>query len=407
MRQQVLLIEDDDALRMSLTQALSLEGISVIQANGLDQARRTIRANFAGVILSDMRMPNKSGFDVLEYVKTVDTDLPVVFLTGEADVPMALKAMKEGAYDFLEKPCSTSMLQEVLKRALGYRKMVRQTRSLESALKNRDAAANNFPGTSQAVKDLRSALRKVSELRSHIHLHGDPGVGKKLAAFTIHTLSEDRDTCLALNFQHAPETAVQDLKVSSGLTDLILKNIDLASVDHQNQLHDLIIRRPNLRLIFSSTHPMPTLLEQGFHEDLASLRIIQVKVPTLMERKKDLPVLIETLMRLSARSLDVDTPDVPNEVYAEIMAKDWSGNLPEMREFAQSMVLGLNIRTQKAETLTLAQQMEAFEKLVLIETLKQNNGKAAEAAVTLGLPRKTLYDRLARFDIRPKDYKNA
>ena len=223
MKYQVLLIEDDDALRMSLTQTLSLEGLSVIQANGFDQARRTIRANFAGVVLSDMRMPQKSGFDVLDYVKSVDAELPVVFLTGEADVPMALRAMKEGAYDFLEKPCSTNMLRDVLKRALNYRKIVRQTRSLESALKNRDAASVHFPGKSTAVKELRSALRKVSPLRAHIHLHGEKGVCKKLAACTIHSLSDDRKILLSLNLLHAPQNAVQDLDVLKSMVDLTLK----------------------------------------------------------------------------------------------------------------------------------------------------------------------------------------
>ncbi len=407
MRHQVLLIEDDDALRMSLTQTLSLEGITVIQANGFDQARRTIRANFAGIVLSDMRMPQKNGFDVLEYVKSVDTELPVVFLTGEADVPMALRAMKEGAYDFLEKPCSTSALQEVLKRALSYRKMVRQTRSLESALKNRDAASVNFPGKSPAVKELRGTLRKVSSLRAHVYLHGEAGVGKKLAAYTIHSLSEDRDTLLSLNFLHASENAVQDLIVPKELTDLTLKNVNMASTEQQRQLLDLIVRRPNLRLLFSSVCSMDKLAEQGFHEDLIALRIIQIKVPTLKHRKQDLPVLIESLMRQSARSMDVDMPEIPHTLHAQVMAKDWDDNLPEMREFAQSMVLGLNMRMQKAETLTLAQQMDAFEKLVLIETLKRNNGKASESAIALGVPRKTFYDHLARFDIRPKDFKNT
>ncbi len=407
MRPQILLIEDDDALRMSLTQTLSLEGISVIQANGFDQARRTIRANFAGVVLSDMRMPQKNGFDVLDYVKSVDEDLPVVFLTGEADVPMALRAMKEGAYDFLEKPCSTNTLLEVLKRALRYRKMVRQTRSLESALKNRDAASVNFPGKSVAVKELRGTLRKVSSLRAHVHLHGEAGVGKKLAAYTIHSLSEDRETLLSLNFQHAPENAVQDLVVPKELSDLTLKNLDMASIEQQHQLLNLVVRRPNLRLLFSSRSSMEQLVGQGLHEDLAALRIIQVKVPTLKERKQDLPVLIESLMRQSARSMDVDMPEIPHTLHAQVMAKDWDGNLPEMREFAQSMVLGLNMRIQKPETLTLAQQMEAFEKLVLIETLKKNNGKASESAIALGLPRKTFYDHLSRFDIRPKDFKNT
>jgi two-component system C4-dicarboxylate transport response regulator DctD len=406
MKPQVLLIEDDDALRMALSQTLSLEGISVIQANGLDQARRAIRANFAGVVLSDIRMPNKNGFDVLNYVKSIDQELPVVFITGEADVPMALRAMKEGAYDFLEKPCSSKTLQEVLNRALGYRNMVRKARSFKNAMKRHDPASINFPGKSQAVQGLRAALRKVSGLGAHVYLHGDRGVGKKLAAYTIHSLSEDRKASLSINFQNAQLNAVEVLDVPEHPTDLSLKNIDSATMDQQRQILKLINLKENLRVIFTSEYSMSTLMSNGINEDISALQLVQIKVPTLRDRKPDLPVLMESLIRQSARSLDVDMPDVPHMLYAQVLAKEWPGNLSELREFAQSMVLGLNVRVQKQETLTLAQQLEAFERLILTETLKRNCGKATEAANVLGLPRKTFYDRLARFNIRAKDYKN-
>ena len=111
MIKQVILIEDDDAMRLSLTQTLDLEEITVIAANSLMQAKRNIRANFPGIIISDIRMPRNDGFDVLAYVKSVDNELPTIMLTGEADVPMALQAIKSGAYDFLEKPCPRGLIE--------------------------------------------------------------------------------------------------------------------------------------------------------------------------------------------------------------------------------------------------------------------------------------------------------
>jgi len=407
MSDQVLLIEDDDALRMSLAQTLSLEGVSVIQANGFDQARRTIRANFAGIVLSDMRMPQKNGFDVLDYVKAVDTELPVVFLTGEADVPMALRAMKEGAYDFLEKPCSTDELLKVLKHALNYRNKVRQTRSLERALNNSDMASVNFPGKSAAVTELRATLRKIAPLRAHVLFYGDAGAGKKLAAYTTHSQSPECNALLSINFSYAPKDVLDDFTVPEGLVDLTLKNLHLARAQQQEQILDMIATHPDLRVFFSSPFPLEELFQQGLHTGFAPLQMIPVKVPNFKERKQDLPVLAESLMRQYARSISVDMPEVPTSVYAEIMAKEWAGNLNEMREYVRSIVLGLSIQKPDSETLTLAQQMEAFEKLILVETLKRNKGKATESAIALGLPRKTFYDHLARFDLRPKDFKRG
>ena len=172
MKRQVLLIEDDDAMRASLAQTMELEGIIVIVANGLAQARRSIRANFSGVILSDIRMPQDDGFSVLEYVKSVDSDLPVIMLTGEADVPMALRGMKEGAYNFLEKPCPSDTLLESLERALNFRDVVLKQRQLERDLQRNDPAAIYFPGTSDASNSIQSELQRIGHSRANICITG-------------------------------------------------------------------------------------------------------------------------------------------------------------------------------------------------------------------------------------------
>jgi two-component system C4-dicarboxylate transport response regulator DctD len=402
MKKQVLLIEDDDALRASLAQMLDLEGITVIQANGFAQAKRTIRSNFSGVILSDIRMPYKDGFDILAYVQSVDEELPVVMLTGEADVPMALRAMKEGAYDFLEKPCASSQVLEVLARALAHRALVTRTRQMEQQIRRNDIAAMNFPGTSEAVKNLRSNLRQVASKPLHVHLYGDIGVGKKIAAHTIHSLSIAEGAFVPFNL----ETAFHKLQLPEKTAVLSLKNIECASPDIQDQIIDILEMNPQLKILTSSTKPLKLLSDCGLSEQfLTKLDPIDIYVPTLSQRRKDLPVLFESLMRQSARALNTDMPQIPQNIYAQLIAKDWAGNLPALRNFATTIVVGLNLHTNKDDELTLAQQMDVFEKLILTETLKRTNGKATHAAQTLGLPRKTFYDRLARYDLQPKDFR--
>ncbi len=125
---KVLIIEDDAVLRDSIVQSLELEDLEPIPTGSFIQARRSIRSNFRGVVLSDIRMPGHDGFDVLRFAQARDPDLPIILLTGHSDVATAMKAIKEGAYDYLEKPCDPDRLTDTLRRALEHRKLVLQNR---------------------------------------------------------------------------------------------------------------------------------------------------------------------------------------------------------------------------------------------------------------------------------------
>ena len=136
---KVLIIEDDAALRISIQQTLELEDLTSIVTGSLLQARRSIRSNFQGVVLSDIQMPDHDGFDVLEFCQVRDPELPVVLLTGHSDVPTATKAIKAGAYDYLEKPIEPVRLIEVLRRALDHRALVLENRAFRSDIESLSA----------------------------------------------------------------------------------------------------------------------------------------------------------------------------------------------------------------------------------------------------------------------------
>ncbi len=139
MTRKVLIIEDDAALRTSIAQTLELEDLEPIQTSGFVQARRSIRSNFKGVILSDIKMPEHTGFDVLRFAQTRDPELPVVLLTGFSDVPTAMRAIREGAYDYLEKPCDPDRLTDTVRRALDHRTLVLENRAYRQELDARQA----------------------------------------------------------------------------------------------------------------------------------------------------------------------------------------------------------------------------------------------------------------------------
>ncbi len=134
MLRKVLIIEDDAVLRASIEQSLELVDLTPIPTNSFTQARRSIRSNFRGVILSDIKMPDHDGFDVLNFAQARDPDLPVVLLTGHSDVPTAMRAVREGAYEYLEKPCDPQRLVDVLSRALEHRALVLENRLMREEL---------------------------------------------------------------------------------------------------------------------------------------------------------------------------------------------------------------------------------------------------------------------------------
>ena len=291
----VLLIEDDTELRKSLAQSLELEDFEVISAASYIEGKTHITADYPGVILSDMRMPGKDGFDVLSYAKAQDPELPVIVLTGEADVPMAVRAIGEGAYEFLQKPCPPDQLVEVLGRAVDHRQVVLRSRNLEHKLKTGDAAAANFPGPSEITDDLRSKLRQSSGLPVNVFLHGPNGAGKRLAAHTIHTLSGADRAFLSLTISDLSPAEISQTAISDAPTDLSAKWIERSSPGQQLALVSLVETHPNIRLIGSATQELDKLREDGLIDDLYfALNLMTIEVPALSQRKKDLPVLFIT-----------------------------------------------------------------------------------------------------------------
>ncbi|MEM1277415.1 MAG: response regulator [Pseudomonadota bacterium] len=406
MTKQVLIIEDDDALRSSLAQTIELNGLTALPMTNFVQAKRRIRSNFAGIILSDIRMPHQDGFDVLGYAQGLDDQLPVVLLTGHSDVPTAIRALREGAYDYLEKPCSPERLIDVLQRALSHRALVLRSRQAERALLRNDPAALHFPGQSEVTESFRAALRRAGEGRENVHLTGEEGTGKKQAAYVINQLAPEPPPLLRVNLRVVADDAIETLVLPQGPFDLSCKHLDAASDRQKGDLQVLFGARSDARLLSSSVQSLEEI-RLGLPTDGPDqiTQAIELRVPNLAERRKDLPVIFEHQLRLAIRNLDGDMPEITETILAEVMARPWAGNLPELRAFATSFALGDRLRTGPMHGETLAQQMDGFERLVLIETLKRTGGRASEAASSLGLARNTFYDRLAKHGISAKDYR--
>jgi len=247
MANKVIIIEDDTVLLKSIAQTLELEGFEPIATSSFVQARRSIRSNFNGVILTDIDMPHQTGFDVLAFVRGIDPDLPVIMLTAHADVPTAIKAMREGAYDFVEKPCATELLISTLKRALAHRDLLQRSRQMEKTIDMADAAALHFPGKTAASQDVRTALRAASESNEPICITGDQGVGRRTAAFVVFKLLQKEGGFSSINCADLDMSATLD-QIKSGGAAISLLNFDQASAEQQTKLLGALSDQTETRL---------------------------------------------------------------------------------------------------------------------------------------------------------------
>ena len=166
MIKKVLIIEDDTPLLTSIVQTLELADLEPIPTGSFIQARRSIRSNFRGVILSDIKMPDHDGFDVLDFTQSRDPDLPVILLTGFSDVPTAVRAIKKGAYDYLEKPCDPQELADTLRRALNHRELVLENRSYREKLENQFSGEINGSLVKQLEHQERLIIERALELEN-------------------------------------------------------------------------------------------------------------------------------------------------------------------------------------------------------------------------------------------------
>jgi two-component system C4-dicarboxylate transport response regulator DctD len=392
MSKQILLVDDDSAVRDAVAQTLELADLEPIAFSSFVAAKDTICADFEGVVLSDIRMPGRDGFFLLDYAKSQDPDLPVILLTGEGDVPMAVSAMGQGAFGFLEKPCAPKDLLAVIERALRTRNIVLENRRLRVLVETGDPAERMLFGQSELSQALRTRVRRVSQLETEVLIMGAPGAGISKVAEVIHLSSPDD-----LN------EAVSSAKSGS----LFIDEIALLPADSQLALLEQLEQPNSVRLLAGSTRDLVKAVDNGsFNGDLFyRIEVTPLRIPSLSERPEDIPILFRHYVAQASEQAGLTAPEITQEFTSSLMTQDWPGNTRSLMSAAMRFVLGMPEDVTQAVELGLSEQMARVEKSLLIAALGRHNGRAVEAAAGLQLPRKTFYDKLARYGIRAEDFR--
>ncbi|NWD48888.1 sigma-54-dependent transcriptional regulator [Pseudomonas gingeri] len=428
----VMVVDDEVSIRSAVEQWLSLSGFTVQVFSRAEECLARLPAHFPGVIISDVRMPGLSGLELLERVRTLDADLPVILLTGHGDVKMAVEAMRDGAYDFLEKPFSPEALLGSLGRALEKRRLVLENRRLHEQADSRSRLDASLLGVSRSLQTLRRQVLELAPLPVNVLIRGETGSGKELVARCLHDFGPRAGKpFVALNCAAIPEplfeaelfghesgafTGAQGkrigkLEYADGGT-LFLDEIESMPLAQQVKLLRVLQEQKFERLgsnqsiavdlrIVAATKP--DLLEEAragrFREDLAyRLTVAELRLPPLRERREDIPLLFEHFAQSAATRLGRATTALSGPQLSRLLSHDWPGNVRELANAAERSVLGLGEPEPQGSDpgQSLAARQEAFEAQCLRSALTRHKGDIKAVLEELQLPRRTFNEKLQR-----------
>jgi two-component system C4-dicarboxylate transport response regulator DctD len=401
------MVDDDSSVREALGQTLELADLRPTLAGSYIEAKDHITRDFAGVVISDIRMPGKDGFALLHYAQSVDAELPVILLTGEGDVPMAVRGISEGAFDFLEKPCAPSDLIAVVEKALKTRALVLENRRLKRQVEQGDAAARLLRGVSALAKRMREEARAVARSAADVLVTGEPGVGTAKMAEVVHLLSAGS---MAPFLKYPASAMTEDSLAQAFATakggSVFLDEIAGLSSPAQFALLEELEPHDRPRLIAGTYADLSKEVAEGrFSPDLFyRLEAAVIRIPPLRERREDIPVLFRHYVSIACEQSDLPVPEITSDVISNLMAQDWPGNARSLMNAAMRFAMGLT-DGEAQEELGLAEQLAQVERSLLIAALQRHHGNATEAAKGLKLPRKTFYDKLARHGVKAEMYR--
>ncbi len=447
MQFNILVIDDEKNIREGLAEAMELEGYNSFTAENGKLGLDRIAEGDIDLVITDLRMPEVTGEQVLKKVTAENPGVPVIVLTGHGSIDAAVDAMRNGAYDFLTKPVNLDELSMIVKRALQGRELALQHRQLQEEL-NSSKSFENIIGKSAEMQKVFNLVKKAAASKANVLITGESGVGKELICNAIHNLSQRKDKplvkvhCAALTeslieselFGHEKGAFTGAATMQRGRFELADGgSIFLDEIGEINQNVQIKILRVlqekkfervggtqtlnvDTRIIAATNRNLEEeVREKHFREDLFyRLKVVEIHVPPLRERKEDIPLLITSFLAKFAEENGKDITGIDERARSALYKYNWPGNIRELQNCMESAVvmcdgnkitlddLPPNISQASSEEviqIPAGMKMEDAEKMIIMQNLAINKGNKSKTADVLGIGRKTLHRKLDEWGV--------
>jgi len=456
MRNFNILISDDESSQRSILRGyLEQSGYNVSEADSGSEAITIIEENLIDIVLSDYKMPDMDGIELLKKIKILNPEISVVIITAFGTIENAVKAMKEGAYDYLTKPIDLDELEIVIKKITERHNLISENKLLKEQLAER----YNFDGlvvNSAKMEEVINLAGRVAASKATVLLRGESGTGKEVLAKAIHIASPRKDkpfiavNCAALNenlleselfghekgaFTGAEKQRRGRFELADGGTlfldevgDLPLPTqIKLLRVLQEGQFERVGGSQSvnvDVRILTATNQNLELLInENKFREDLLyRINVVTIMIPPLRERREDIPPLVDFFISKYIPDTNKKKIDFSREAMDILLKYDYPGNVRELEniihhslvlsrnEIIESNDLPINIRNLPLESKlkksdvdsTLPEQVETLEKSLVLESLKKTNGNQSKASKLLGISERNLRYRLEKWGIKNK-----
>ena len=438
---KIAIVDDEKDMRQSISQWLALSGYDTETFASAEEALGTLGADYPGIVISDIKMPGMDGIQLLRKLMGSDSALPVIMITGHGDVPMAVEAMRIGAFDFLEKPFNPDRMSDLAKKATNARRLTLDNRALRRELGDGTQMMRKLIGTSPAMERLREDILDLGQADGHVLIDGETGTGKTLVAHALHAVGSragkkfvliscaamDEDTLIRRLFgpMMPDDTRLPAVEEARGGT-LVLEDIEALSDTAQARLLTMINDQgtpPETRIVaICNLQDEGRTCEDALRPDLYyRLAALKITAPPLRNRGEDILTLFTALADQFADEYGCDAPQVSAQEAAQLLQAPWPGNVRQLINLAERAVLQSRRGTGTIASLLMSdhdemqpvmttegkplkEYVEAFERMLIDNTMRRHRGSIASVMEELCLPRRTLNEKMAKYGLQRSDY---
>ncbi|MCV2892197.1 sigma-54-dependent transcriptional regulator [Lentibacter sp. XHP0401] len=440
---KIAIVDDEQDMRQSISQWLALSGYDTQTFPSAEEALKELGADYPGIVISDIKMPGMDGMQFLKKLMGADSALPVIMITGHGDVPMAVEAMRVGAYDFLEKPFNPDRMTELAKKAANARRLTLDNRALRRELSEGGQLMKKLIGASPVMERLKEDILDLGQADGHVLIDGETGTGKTLVAHALHAvgaragkkfvlvscsaLEEDALTKRLFGPMLPEDTRLPAVEEARGGT-LVLEDIETLPDAVQARLLSFMNDEgtpPETRIVaISNLQEQDRTVEDALRNDLFyRLAALRITVPPLRQRGEDILTLFTRLSDEFADEYGCDAPKVSAQEAAQLLQAPWPGNVRQLINTAERAVLQSRRGSGSITSLLMSdhdemqpvmttegkplkEYVEAFERMLIDNTMRRHKGSIAAVMDELCLPRRTLNEKMAKYALQRSDYLN-